>query len=107
MIYGEGETVIREEFVDESSGKQKIRGYLTLTNQRLIFEQGTGFMWRNRETVFAIPFYNIMRVESKGVLGFRSLIVEGGNRYFRRYKFETGKAKEWEADILQGIAGRL
>ena len=107
MIYGQGETIIREELVEESSGTQNIRGYLTLTNQRLIFERTSGFMYRNRETVFTMNLSSISRVEARGVTGFRSLNIQGGTRYLQTYKFQTGKAKDWEADILQGIRGRL
>ncbi len=96
----EGEKIIMQ----EDCGEDKLgSGYLTLTNQRLIFQKGKVRMLtlskKLNEVVLEVPIHNIKHVKTEGWLAKKVVIEVSGDVGSELYKFGVFSSGKWRNTI--------
>ena len=113
-ILDKGENLIRESKASEKDAIVK-KGFLLLTNRRLIFEGEQGLPFnKKRNTAFNASLQQVRNVGTEGMLT-KFLTVEiswpdrqsmGNARTIKKYKFTIPQAADWEVEIRAAVQQR-
>ncbi len=129
MLTRKGENVIKQQsgisvnVTQAETGRREgsLKGDLTLTNQRIIFEAVSGFLSKKTTTVIDCPLEKVMNVAVEGLIG-KNLVLQLPIQVSSEMKMQSAGAAmmgeipckasfgvkdpiEWERAIRQTIAG--
>ena len=101
---GEGENIIMQ----EDCGEDKLgSGYLTLTNQRLIFQKGEARVLtlskKMTEVVLEVPLNKIKIVKTEGLLAKKVVMEVSEESGSKLYKFGVFSPGKWRDAIEDGV----
>jgi len=107
VILKQGEFVLKEAKAKETLYYQT-RGFLTLTNSRLVFEKVYGMFGNKKEILWSTPLSDIQKVDLEGLFS-KSLVIEISwlteehVRGISKYKFSISEARDWESAIREAV----